>query len=145
MIKLTKIGDYAVRSALYLSMQPTNKISTVSEIAKDYEIPYHITAKIMQTLIKAGIVMSFRGIKGGFKLAKPANEITLKEVVEAIEGPIVLNDCSINGNLCSRKRINCSIHPVWKELQQNFINTLSSYTLDALSEKEKNIKKLTDN
>ncbi len=143
-MKITKIGDYALRSVLYLSTQPVIKISAVSEICKDCEIPYHITAKIMQKLIKAGIVRSFQGNKGGFKLAKPANEITIKNVIEAIEGPIVLNDCSVNGKMCSMERINCSIHPIWRDLQQNFIDSLDSYTMDVLSKKEKKIKKLID-
>ena len=144
MMKITKIGDYALRSVLYLSTQPVIKISAVSEICKDCEIPYHITAKIMQKLTKAGIVRSFQGNKGGFKLAKPANEISLKNVIEAIEGPIHLNDCSVSGKKCSRERLNCSIHPVWRDLQKIFIDTLDSHTMDELSKKEKKIKELID-
>src|SRR5512146_1111192 len=92
-MQLTREGDYGIRSVLYLARQPFKKISFVTEISEEYKIPRSFLAKILQKLVKAKIVRSYRGVKGGFSLAKQARDITLLEVLEAIEGKICINVC----------------------------------------------------
>ena len=84
-MQITREGDYGIRSVLYLARQPFSKVSFVNEISEEYKIPRSFLAKILQKLVKAKIVRSYRGVKGGFSLAKPAREITALDVLAAIE------------------------------------------------------------
>jgi len=86
MLQLTRDGEYAVRAILFLASQPLGKISLISEISKVQDIPKSYLAKIMQHLVKVGLVNSRRGAKGGFFLARPADRITLRQTIEAVEG-----------------------------------------------------------
>ena len=95
MLQLTRDGEYAVRAILHLSSQPVGQVTLVNEIAEAQDVPKSYLSKIMQHLVKSGLVKSRRGARGGFILAKPADQITLREAIEAIEGPIHLNVCLI--------------------------------------------------
>ena len=87
-MQITREGDYGIRSVLYLARQPFKKISFVTEIAEENKIPRSFLAKILQKMVKAKIVRSYRGVKGGFSLSKPAREISILDVLEAIEGKL---------------------------------------------------------
>lgn len=122
-MKLTRGGEYGIRGVLYLAHQDNGKISMLSAIAKAQDVPPRFLAKIFQALAKAGIVRSHRGAKGGFSLARPAAEITIKDVVEAIEGPIYLNVCLVGPGECTRDKI-CPMHVVWEEAQEKMMGVL---------------------
>jgi Rrf2 family protein len=122
-MKLTRGGEYGIRGVLYLAQQDNGKISMLSAIAKAQDVPPRFLAKIFQALAKAGIVRSHRGAKGGFSLARPAAEITIKDVIEAIEGPIYLNVCLVAPGECSRDKI-CPMHRVWEEAQDKMMGVL---------------------
>ncbi len=92
-MQLTKGTEYGTRGVLHLAKLPPNSVVLVSEIAAAEELPESYLAKIFQYLAKEGIVRSHRGAKGGFSLARSADQITLREVIEAIEGPIALYRC----------------------------------------------------
>lgn len=141
MLQLTRDGEYAVRAVLYLASQPEGKISLVSEISESQDVPKSYLSKIMQHLTKAGLVRSRRGAKGGFSLARPAGEITLRETIEAIEGPIYLNVCLIKKGECPRDEV-CPVHPIWKEAQRMLFEILDSKTMaDLVVEAEELHKK----
>lgn len=122
-MKLTRGGEYGIRGVLYLAHQDNGKISMLSAIAKAQDVPPRFLAKIFQALAKAGIVRSHRGAKGGFSLARPAAEVTIKDVIEAIEGPIYLNICLVGPGECSRDKI-CPMHAVWEEAQSKMMGVL---------------------
>jgi Rrf2 family protein len=88
---LTRGSEYGLRGVLYLARQDADAMSMVSAIAADQDIPPRFLAKIFQALARAGVVKSRRGAKGGFSLRRPPSDITVKEVVEAIDGPMRLN------------------------------------------------------
>lgn len=137
MLQLTRDGEYAVRAVLYLASQPEGKVSLVNEISEAQDVPRSYLSKIMQHLTKAGLVRSRRGAKGGFILARPANEITLRETIEAIEGPIHLNVCLIKKGECPRDEV-CPVHPIWKEAQRKLFEVLDSKTMaDLVRDAEK--------
>ncbi|MDH4164065.1 MAG: Rrf2 family transcriptional regulator [Nitrospirota bacterium] len=135
-MQLTREGDYGVRSVLYLSRQPYKKISFVSEIADMYGIPRSFLAKILQKLVKSGIVKSYRGVKGGFSLARPAKEISVLDVVESIEGKMAMNLCLADRKKCEFLR-QCPVHHVWHNAQQKFIEELKKHNFDDLSRQKK--------
>jgi Rrf2 family protein len=88
----------------------------LDEIAQERDISKSFLAKILQTLAKAGIVQSTRGKKGGVRLAKKAAEISLLDVVEAMEGTVAMNMCAVDKKACSLSR-SCCVHPVWVEIR----------------------------
>jgi Rrf2 family protein len=89
----------------------------VDEISQATSAPKSFTAKILQKLIKGGFVKSFRGVKGGFMLSRPPVEITLLDVIEAVQGPVAMNACALDKKMCSRSD-SCAIHPVWVEIRR---------------------------
>lgn len=135
MMELTRKGEYAIRGIVYLARQPAGQMSLISEIAAAMDVPPQFLAKIFQSFSKLGLVHSYRGSGGGFVLARPAAEITLREVVEAVEGPIIPNRCLLGAGACARDRV-CIAHRVWKRVQTSVVDILQEVTLEQLAQEE---------
>lgn len=140
MLQLTRDGEYAVRAVLHLASQPEGKVSLVNEISEAQDIPKSYLSKIMQHLTKAGLVRSRRGAKGGFMLARSAEQITLRQTIEAVEGPINLNICLIKKGECPKDEI-CPVHPVWRDVQEKLFEILDSKNMAELAETGKKLFK----
>ncbi len=132
MMELTRKGEYAIRGILYLAQQPPGKISLISEIAEAADAPQTFLAKIFQGFAKIGIVNSYRGTGGGFTIGRPPANITLREVVEAVEGPIVPNRCLLGVGSCDRGA-KCNVHPVWRQVQSQVVQILDSVTIEEMA------------
>ncbi|EKD89345.1 MAG: BadM/Rrf2 family transcriptional regulator [uncultured bacterium] len=132
MMELTRKGEYAIRGIVYLAAQPTDQICLLSDIASAVDVPQTFLAKIFQQFSKIGLVRSYRGTGGGFVLGRPPEKITLLEVVEAVEGPIIPNRCVIGEGICSRSNI-CNVHPVWISVQDKVRDILAKVTLKDLA------------
>jgi len=130
-MRITREGDYGIRSVLYLARQPYKKISFVHEISDDYKIPRSFLAKILQKLVKAKIVRSYRGVKGGFSLARPPKEVSVLEVLEAIEGKMSLNLCVPDKKRCGFSK-QCPTHFLWANVQNKVIEMLDRTSFDDL-------------
>ncbi len=128
---LTRKGDYGVRALLYLAKQPPGKLSSMKEISQAMEIPYIFLAKVMKQFVQRKYVISKRGISGGYMLAKAPSSITLREIIETLEGPITMNKCLKKTASCHRKK-ECEAAPVWEVLQDNFIKGLDQYTVQRI-------------
>ena len=124
MFRLSKGAEYAIRGVLYLSLQPRGKVAYIDEVCKDQDVPKAYLAKIFQTLSKKGLLISTRGPGGGFTLAKPPSEISVLDVVEAMEGPVRLNVCLIHKGYCERDKT-CAVHDFWQEAQKVFLGFFS--------------------
>ncbi|MCM2357477.1 MAG: Rrf2 family transcriptional regulator [Geobacteraceae bacterium] len=134
MMELTRKGEYAIRGIIYLAQQQPGKVSLISEIAEASGAPQSFLAKIFQSFAKLGIVSSFRGTGGGFTLGRSPASITLREVVEAVEGPIIPNRCLLDGGVCDRGK-DCKVHPVWRTVQTQVTQILESVTMEELARK----------
>lgn len=132
MMELTRKGDYAVRGVIYLASQPPGKVSLLAEVAESVDVPHTFLAKIFQQFSKSGIVKSFRGTGGGFILADDPENITLLQVVEAVEGPITPNRCVLRPGECERDNF-CTAHPIWKNIQTQVRDMLGNVTLKDLA------------
>jgi Rrf2 family protein len=132
MMELTRKGEYAIRGIIYLAQQPQGKVSLLSEIAVAAEVPQTFLAKIFQSFAKLGLVNSSRGTGGGFTLGRPATAITLREVVEAVEGPIIPNRCLMGSGVCDRGGY-CNVHPVWRNVQTQVVSILDAVTIEELA------------
>ncbi len=131
-MQITREGDYGIRSVLYLARQPFKKISFVHEISEEYKIPQSFLAKILQKLVKAKIVRSYRGVKGGFSLAKPAKDITMLDVLQAIEGKLYLNICIMDKKKCSFSK-HCPVSGVWVDAQSKVSEVLKKKNFEELA------------
>ncbi|MFP3896900.1 MAG: RrF2 family transcriptional regulator [Anaerolineales bacterium] len=131
-MRLTRGADYGARGVIYLAKRPPDTVALVGDIASAEDLPSSYLAKIFQNLVKEGILRSHRGAKGGFSLERPAKEITLLEVIEAIDGPIGLCPCLVPSQGCE-KMDTCSLRPVLAEAQEQMIRVLESRTFDYLA------------
>ena len=131
-MQITRQADYAVRAVLYLSGLDNGRRAPTSEIALKQHIPPSFLAKIVSQLSIAGIVQTSRGARGGVSLARAADEISLLEVVEAIDGPIMLNECVFDANACVFGN-NCPVQDIWCNAQENLVKTLSGTTFATLT------------
>jgi Rrf2 family protein len=113
---LSRGTDYAIRAMLDLACQPEGKKAITGQIAKRQEIPGAFLSKVVAQLTQAGLMRTYRGAAGGIDLGKPPEEINLRQIVEAIQGPIVLNICTGPYNGCARTET-CSVLGVLKEAQ----------------------------
>jgi len=132
---ITRATEYAIRAVLYMACQPQGEIILKKDICRVQEITPAFLTKILQPLIKAGVVGSQRGVGGGFFLAKPAGDITLFDIVKTQEGPLYLNQCLIEGNDCSREFF-CPVHGAWQEVRTEFMETLSRYDFATLAARQ---------
>lgn len=136
MMELTRKGEYAIRGIVYLAGKPLDKVCLLSDIAAAVDVPPTFLAKIFQQFSKIGLVKSFRGTGGGFMLGRAPENITLLEVVEAVEGPIIPNRCVVNPTECGRAGY-CNVHPVWKQVQEKVRGVLEEVTLKELAAEDK--------
>ena len=134
-MQITRTEEYGLRGLLFLARQAPEKAVLLSEISRGQKIPEAFLAKIFQRLSKAGVLRSTRGAKGGFLLRKPADQITMREVIEALEGPIVLNRCLLQKGECKEDR-DCPLHPVWDEIQQSILKILDRTTMEDLAKQK---------
>lgn len=122
-MQITRQADYAVRAVLHLAKVGNAERSATSTIAKEQNIPPSFLAKIISQLSIAGLLHTSRGARGGVTLARDPKDITLLEVVEAIDGPIQLNECVGNNGTCTFDD-NCPIKPVWCDAQEELVTRL---------------------
>ena len=124
-MQITRQADYAVRAVLYLAEQNGAGRAPTSQIARDQKIPPSFLAKIVSQLSVAGMVQTSRGARGGVSLARPPQDISLLEVVEAIDGPITLNECVADKNWCPFGD-DCPVHGVWCTAQETLVRELAA-------------------
>jgi Rrf2 family protein len=122
-MRLTRAGEYAVRCVLYLSLTGKGVLAKRKDIAGTMDIPGQFLAKIAQQLSQAGIIEIVQGAGGGYRLVIPPEKLTLLEVVEAVIGEIVLNDCVANPDGCYRSP-SCTVHLVWEKAREQLRETL---------------------
>ena len=130
-MEITRETDYAIRCVLYLS-GTKEAVIMADEISRAMSVPKSFLAKILQKLTKAGVVTSFRGVKGGFRLAKKPQQISLLDIIEAIEGPAAMNRCAVDASICNLSGT-CTVHPVWVKLRKLVENSLRKTNFRGLS------------
>lgn len=132
-MQITRQADYALRAVMYLAQMNSHQRAATSQIAEEQHIPPSFLAKIISQLSIAGLINTSRGARGGVTLARSANEISVLEVIEAIDGPIALNECTHSPDSCPFGD-NCPMKPLWCDTQEELVQRLnSSYFSDFLS------------
>ena len=126
-MKLTPAAEFAVRGAIVLAEQYGQGPVTLDTICAVRSLSKQYLTKIFASLARANLVVPIRGKHGGFTLSREPAQITLLEVIEAVEGPIVMNFCQHVPSQC--ERVDCTIRPVWADVQTLVRNKLSAVTL----------------
>jgi Rrf2 family protein len=135
MLRLTKKADYGLMALKYLAEQST--ASPVAQSAKDiaqaYHIPPPLLAKILQTLARAGLLVSHAGTNGGYALARPANQISAFEVIRAIDGPLFITSCITIHGACDLAG-HCTIKEPLRKVNDSIKDLLSNICISDLVE-----------
>ncbi len=131
-MQITRATDYAVRVMVHLATLPEGVRVPVSELARAGGAPESFVSKVLQQLVRLGMVTSLRGMGGGFQLAVRPEQVTLLQVVEGVEGPLQINLCLPGKQSCNRKSW-CGAHRIWDEAQTALKRTLASATIARLA------------
>lgn len=114
MLRLSKKADYALMAMKHLATRHDAASSSAREIAEAYEIPLELLAKVLQRLVRARLLISVQGTRGGYRLGRPAPSIPVAEVIQAVDGPLTVTACSDDDHQCEQY-LKCSIRdPLWK-------------------------------
>lgn len=131
-MQITRQADYAVRAVYYLTQLGTDSRAATSQIAEKQHIPPSFLAKIISQLSVAGLLHTSRGARGGVSLARDPEEISLLDVVEAIDGPILLNECVADEGACTFTA-GCPMRPIWCDAQKDLVERLQSTNFAAIT------------
>lgn len=131
-MQISRAGEYGVLGMLHLARQAPGQVVMLSDVSRGQQIPHSFLAKIFQSLARAGLVESCRGVGGGFTLARRPGEITVLEVIEAIEGPIALQRCQVDAAAC-RQINDCPLCGLLGQAQDQVRETFARTSLADLA------------
>ena len=127
MLRMSKLTDYGTVLMTYLARNP-NGIHTANEIADEVSVAFPTTSKLLKLLARAGLVTSTRGTHGGYLLARPASEISIAQVIAALEGPIGLTECASAPGACEQES-GCTVSGNWQRINKVVVGALQQVTL----------------
>lgn len=128
-MKLSRKSDYALRAVIHLANLPTGKLGSINSISEAELVPREFLAKILKDLTRGGVLVSYQGVTGGYRLARAPREITFLNVLEAIDGPVHLNLCTEGrGANCSAYG-RCPMCGFWDDQERMFKKSLSKQHL----------------
>lgn len=131
MFRLSKGTDYGIRILAYLARDPIGATHNAREVAQGLELPVPMVSKVMKSMARAGLLESHRGAKGGFSLARRPSELSVADMIAALEGPVALTECQVGPFLCQHEG-HCSVQEPWTVINRAVRGTLSTITLDDL-------------
>jgi FeS assembly SUF system regulator len=134
---MSKLTDYGTLVMTYLARRPDG-VHNAAEIAAATQVALPTVSKILKLLARGELLASHRGTKGGYSLARPPQAISLAEIVDAIEGPIALTECSSTPGLCEQED-SCSIRPNWMKITQAVRRALQDVTLAEMAQPALNV------
>lgn len=128
---LSKSCEYAIQAILYLAKHHDRNYVSIKEIARDQNVSFYFLTKILQILTNSGLLISYKGPKGGVSLARPADEITLLQVIKAIDGLDFKDKCIIGLPKCDDKNP-CPLHNDWSALRDKIYRMLEEKNITEL-------------
>ena len=131
--------EYALQAVLYLALQPEEEMTSIKNLVKRLDIPYHFLGKILQDLTRKGLLRSMKGPTGGFALAMPARDITLFHIVEAVDGIDFTKSCVLGFPECSGRNP-CAVHDAWSALREGVYTMLVRENIGKLARDMKRSK-----
>ncbi|KAB2953838.1 Rrf2 family transcriptional regulator [Heliorestis acidaminivorans] len=137
-MRITQEADYALRVIAFLTEEGYGQIIEAKKIAEKQAIPLRFALKLLRKLQQAGLIRSYRGINGGYALNRIPQQISLKDVIEAIEGPIYVNNCLCDIAYCNlvTEGTHCQVHLALAKIQESLLNDLEKVNFEDLQKKK---------
>jgi len=115
MIRITRQTDYGILLLSQMASHPLSEVHTAKHAAQQSNVPLPMASKILKALARGGLLVSQRGVKGGYRLATAAERISIGDVIQALEGPFGMTECSFNPGACDREG-SCPVQTNWKRI-----------------------------
>jgi Rrf2 family protein len=132
MLRLSKKADYALIAMKHLATRPGAASASAREIAEQYDIPIELMAKVLQRLVRRGLLSSHQGTRGGYRLSKPTTSISVADIIQAIDGPFTVTACSTDAVNCGQFA-KCSVRdPLWR-IKDRILAALATCSLEEIS------------
>ena len=131
MLRISKLTDYGIVLLAHFAGFREGETASARGMAETTELPYPVVSKILKTLAQEGLLVSHRGAKGGYALARPPAVINVAEIIRALEGPIALMACSAGPGHCE-KEDTCWVRDPWQRINEAIQETLTTVTLESL-------------
>jgi Rrf2 family protein len=127
-LRLSKKADYALMAMKHLALRPDRGSASAREIAEHYDIPIELMAKVLQRLARRGLLVSQQGTRGGYLLARPATEMSVADVIQAVDGPLAVTACATTEDTCDQYD-KCNIRdPLWR-IKDRIVTALSTCSI----------------
>ncbi|MDF1543524.1 MAG: Rrf2 family transcriptional regulator [bacterium] len=123
-MRLSRKSDYALRAVKHMANLPTGKLGSINSVSEAETIPREFLAKILKDLTRSGILVSYQGVTGGYRLAKVPKDVTFLDVIEAIDGPIHLNLCTEDSGCRCEQYKTCQLKAFWENQEVAFKKAL---------------------
>lgn len=140
MIRITKQTDYGIVLLTHLAAQPDRQVNA-PELAAETQLPLPMVSKILKLLVREGLLLSHRGVKGGYSLARLPAEITMAEIIACLEGPIAITECIDVASDCSHERL-CPVRSNWQRINAAVRGALEGITLAEMTSPQAGAQKL---
>jgi Rrf2 family protein len=132
MLRLSKKADYALMAMKHLALRGDRGSSSAREIAEQYDIPIELMAKVLQRLVRRGLLASHQGTRGGYELARRPVQISVADVIQAIDGPVTVTACSTDDGQCDQFA-KCNVRdPLWR-VRERILSALGECTIAELA------------
>ena len=132
MLRLSKKADYALMALKHLALRGDTGSSSAREIAEQYDIPVELMAKVLQRLVRRGLLVSHQGTRGGYHLAKGPALVSVADVIQAIDGPVTVTACSTDEGTCDQFA-KCNVRdPLWR-VRERILAALGECTIAELA------------
>ena len=132
MLRLSKKADYALIALTDLASSPHQTFPSAREIAERYDVPVELMAKVLQRLAKLGMVASRHGTRGGYHLSRLASQISVADVIQSIDGPIMVTACSDDDMSCEQYT-KCNVRAPLRRLKERIVQSLAAFTISELA------------
>ncbi len=132
MLRITKLTDYGIVLLVQFASDETRSSKNARTMAEATSLPLPVVSKILKSLAQGGLLTSQRGAKGGYALARRPEDVNVAEIIDALEGPIALMECSAGPGHCEQET-SCQVRDPWQRINQAILETLKHVTLRELS------------
>ena len=132
MLRLSKKADYALIAMKHLTLREGERSSSAREIAEQYSIPVELMAKVLQRLVRKGLLVSQQGTRGGYQLARSADRISVADVIQAIDGPLTVTACTGQTDRCGQFA-KCNVRdPLWR-IRERIVSALATCSVSEMA------------
>jgi Rrf2 family protein len=133
MLRLSKKSDYALIAMKHLATRSDASSSSAREISESYDIPLELLAKVLQRLVRGKLLVSVQGTRGGYRLARHASAISVADVIQAVDGPVMVTACSTDDHNCDQYS-KCSVRdPLWK-IKNRILDALNTVSVQEMAQ-----------